>query len=376
VAEPLVSLGELARWVRRTADVPVVGLTGSAGKTTTKEMVAATLRSLGSGLSTTGNFNNLVGLPVTLLRWAPQHRWMVLEMGMNAAGEIRALSRIAEPTIRLITNVAPAHLEFFGDLDAVARAKGELFEDARPGDVLVTNADDPRSALFPRPEGVREVRFGADPSSDVRILRSDARDLDGSRALITVFGEEVDCDVPLPGRHNVLNAAAALAAAWVAGVPPQDAAEALAETRTAGGRMGIESIAGVQVIDDTYNANPRSVAAALETLVSGQWSGRSVAVLGDMLELGDAGPDLHREVGEVAAALGVDLVLALGPLSREIVDGARAAGAARAEWYGEIPPVCDRLSEFLEPGDRLLVKGSRGMRMERVIDGWKETVAC
>jgi len=376
VSDPLDALGELARWVRRTASVPVVGLTGSAGKTTTKEMIAATLQPLGVGLSTAGNFNNLVGLPVTLLRLAPEHRWMVLEMGMNAAGEIRALARIAEPTIRLITNVAPAHIEFFGDLDAVARAKGELFEDARPGDVLVTNADDSRSALFPRPDSVREIRFGADPAADVRILRVDPRGLEGSRATISVLGDEVTCDVPLPGRHNVHNAAAALAVAWAAGLTPQVAADALAATRTTGGRMRIETVGGVQVIDDTYNANPRSVAAALETLVSGQWSGRSVAVLGDMFELGDAGPDLHRGVGEVAAGLGVDLVLALGSLSRETVEAALCAGVARAEWYEEVSQVCDRLSEFLRPGDRLLVKGSRGMRMERVIDGWKENVAC
>ena len=376
VSDPLTALGELARWVRRTVDVPVVGVTGSAGKTTTKEMIAAALQSLGSGLSTAGNFNNLVGLPVTLLRLTPHHRWMVLEMGMNAAGEIRTLARIAEPTIRVITNVAPAHIEFFGDLDAVARAKGELFEDASPGDLLVTNADDPRSALFPRPDGIREIRFGADPSADVRILRVDPRDLDGSRALLSVLGDEVSCDLPLPGRHNVLNAAAALAVAWAAGVPPQAAAAALGETHITGGRMRIETVGGVQLIDDTYNANPRSVAAALETLVSGQWSGRSVAVLGDMFELGDAGPDLHREVGEMAAGLGVDLVLALGSLSRATVEAAVAAGVSGAEWYEEVAQICDRLSEFLRPGDRLLVKGSRGMRMERVIDGWKETVAC
>lgn len=376
VADTLTALGELARWVRRTADVPVVGITGSAGKTTTKEMIAAALQSEGEGLATAGNFNNLVGLPVTLLRLAPEHRWMVLEMGMSAAGEIRALARIAEPTIRVITNVAPAHLEFFGDLDAVARAKGELFEDANPGHVLIANADDPRSALFPRPEGVREIRFGADPSADVRILRVDPRDLDGSRTTISVLGDEVSCDLPLPGRHNAHNAAAALAVAWAAGVTPRSAADALGEMRIAGGRMQIETVGGVQVIDDTYNANPRSVAAALETLVSGHWSGRSVAVLGDMFELGDAGPDLHRQVGEVAAGLGIDLLLALGALSRETVEAATSAGASRAEWYEEVTQICDRLSDFLRPGDRLLVKGSRGMRMERVIDGWKETVAC
>ncbi len=376
VADTLAALGEMARWVRRTADVPVVGLTGSSGKTTTKEMVAAMLSRSGPGLATEGNLNNLVGLPLTLLRLEPEHGWMVLEMGMSASGEIRSLAGIGEPTIRVITNVAAAHLESFGDLAAVARAKGELFEDARRGDLLVTNADDPRSSLFPRPEGTREVRFGASPGADVRVLQVDALDLDGSTARISVHGEEVRLLVPLPGRHNVLNACAALAVAWAAGVPMEAAADALAGLQPTGGRMRVVRMGAIQVIDDSYNANPRSVTAALETLVGGRTEGRTTAVLADMLELGATSPDLHREVGETAAGLGVDQLLAVGPLSRNTVQGALDAGLAHARHLEDTEEVVDLLLSQLQPGDRVLVKGSRGMRMERVVQGLEERMAC
>ena len=376
VADTLAALGELARWIRRSAEVPVVGLTGSSGKTTTKEMVAAMLSRTGPGLATEGNLNNLVGLPLTLLRLQPEHGWMVLEMGMSASGEIRTLAGIGEPTIRVITNVAAAHLESFGDLDAVARAKGELFEDARPGDLLITNADDPRSSLFPRPAGTLEVRFGASPGADVRVLHVDSMDLAGSRARIAVHGTEVQVHVPLPGRHNVLNASAALAAAWAAGVPMDEAAAALAEIRPTGGRMRVVRLGTIQVIDDSYNANPRSVAAALETLVSGEAEGACRAVLGDMLELGVTSPELHRQVGETAASLGVDQLLAVGPLSRHTVDGALEGGMKDARHLADADAVVDLLSTELRAGDRVLVKGSRGMRMERVVKGLKETMAC
>jgi UDP-N-acetylmuramoyl-tripeptide--D-alanyl-D-alanine ligase len=371
VTDPLAALGRLARWVRRSVDVPVVGLTGSSGKTTTRDMIAAVLATGGPGLATAGNFNNLVGLPLTLLRLEPSHGWVALEMGMSAPGEIRDLARIAEPGIRLITNVAAAHLEFFADLDAVARAKGELFEDAHPGDVLITNADDPRSALFPRPEGTRELRFGAQPEADVRIVQVEPDGLRGSRARLSVFGEEIVCTVPLPGRHNVANAAAALAVGWAAGVPAEAAAAALAEVCVTGGRMQVREIGGVAVIDDSYNANPRSVAAALETLVAGDGGGRRFAVLGDMLELGVTGPELHEEVGEIAAALGVDRLMVTGPLGCHTVEGAHGAGmrANQAAWYASIQDLIDSLLITIRDGDRVLVKGSRGMRMERVIDG-------
>lgn len=376
VEDTLAALGDLALAARRTAEVPVIGLTGSSGKTTTKEMLASILSVSSPGLATRGNFNNLVGLPMTLLRLRPEHSWMVLEMGMNAPGEIRRLSEIGEPTIRLITNVAPAHLERIGTADDVAHAKGELFETARAGDLLVVNADDPRSTLFPRPMGTREIHFGEAPAADVRIIRSELRGWQGSRTWLSLSGRELECEIPLPGRHNVHNAAAAAAAAWAAGSSESAIQEGLASVAPVAGRMSVTDVAGVALLDDAYNSNPRSVVAALETLVSAN-GGRRVAVLADMLELGPTGPQLHTEVGNKAADLGVDLLVATGPLSRHTVAGAASAGMdQRAVWCEGTEEVVDLLDGWLVDGDRVLVKGSRGMRMERVIDGLKERRSC
>ncbi len=377
VRDPLASLGALAHWVRRTAEVPVIGLTGSAGKTTTREMIATILGRIGPGLATEGNLNNLVGVPLTLLRLEPGHRWLVIEMGMNAPGEIETLARITEPTIRLITNVAPAHLEKLGSLEGVARAKGELFAEAHPGDVLVSNADDPSSASFPRPDGTREIRFGESPHADVRLARIEPAGLDGSRIWLSIRGRERALELPLPGRHNAANAAAAVAVAWAAGVPPE-AASALADVQPVGRRMAILRRGDVVLLDDCYNANPHSTAASLQTLVDARGEGRAIAVLGDMLELGEAAASLHEEVGHKAAALGVDRLMATGPLSRHTVDGARAAGmsAERATWFDGAEALVGRLAAELRPGDCVLIKGSRGARMERVTEGLEERLAC
>ena len=378
VDDTLRALARLANWVRRQAEVPVIGLTGSSGKTTTKEMIAAMLGVGGEGLATAGNLNNLIGLPLTLLHWSDEYRWMVLEMGMSAEGEIRRLAEIAEPSVRLITNVAPAHLENFDDLAAVARAKGEMFEGARPGDLLVTNADDPFAAHFPRPAGAREIRFGENPTADVRVVRVEPSGEFGHRIWLSMIGQELVVDLDLPGRHNVENAAAAAAVAWAAGVPTEAIVEGLSKTRLPAGRMAALTLGGVRVLDDSYNANPRSVRAALQTLAGGESAGRRIAVLGDMLELGPTGPALHREVGRFAADQGIDLLVAVGPLSWHTMEGALAGGIGeeQALWREDAAEVVDLLRHELVPGDRLLVKGSRGMRMERVITGLKEELGC
>ena len=420
VDEPLHALGALAAHVRATASVPVIGLTGSSGKTTTKEMIAAVMGEGGAGLATEGNLNNEIGLPLTLLRWRDDLRWMALEMGMSAAGEIRRMAAIARPTIRLITNVAPAHLENFADLEAVAAAKGELFEDARPGDLLVSNADDPLAAVFPRPEGAREIRFGSNPTADVRVVKVEPLGAYGHRIWLSMIGQELCVELPLPGRHNIENVAAAAAVAgaagvplgpnargraprrlpgrqnidtgggagavaWAAGVPMDSIAGGLARVRLPAGRMAALTLGDVLVFDDSYNANPRSVKAALRTLAGGPregsahgGAGRRMAVLGDMLELGPTGPELHRDVGRVAAELRVDRLVAVGPLGWFAMEGALAAGmpAECAIWREDASEVIDVLRDDLRPGDRVLVKGSRGMRMERVVAALKEELGC
>ncbi len=378
VDDPLRALGALAAWVRASVSVPVLGLTGSSGKTTTKEMIAAVMSGGSRGLATQGNLNNEIGLPLTLLHWQEDMRWMALEMGMSAAGEIRRMAEIAQPTIRLITNVAPAHLENFADLEAVAGAKGELFEGAHPGDLLVSNADDPLAALFPRPEGAREIRFGTNPTADVRIVKVEPRGDYGHRIWLSMIGQELVVDLGLPGRHNVENVAAAAAVTWAAGVPLDSIVGGLENVRLPAGRMAALTLGDVLVFDDSYNANPRSMKAALRTLTSGSRQGRCVAVLGDMLELGPTGPALHREIGRLAAELRVDRLVAVGPLSWHAMEGALAAGMPTecALWREDADEVAGLLRDDLRPDDRLLVKGSRGMRMERVVTALKEELGC
>lgn len=373
VPDTLVAIGDAAQAVLRRHAPRVAAVTGSVGKTTTRAMLANILRQAGPGLESQGNFNNRIGVPLTILRLRPEHTWAVLEMGMSEPGEIAELARIAEPTVRVITEVTAAHLEFFDGVEQIADAKGEMFRDATEGDTLVWAADNPLSARFPMPEDAEFVPFSMDPASDVPARVLSRKDLghDGSEATLLLPAGSVHVRVPLPGAHQVHNALAAAAAATAMGASLDDVAAGLASVEVPGRRMRLESIAGVTVLDDAYNANPASVAAGLRTLAA--WSiaagGRRIAALGDMLELGPTGPELHAEVGRLAAELGLDLLVGTGPLMKHAVDAlgsgkghTRAVAAADAAEAGRF------LAGWLRSGDALLLKGSRGMRMEGVLD--------
>jgi UDP-N-acetylmuramoyl-tripeptide--D-alanyl-D-alanine ligase len=367
VSDTLHALGELAAARRREFAGPVVAVTGSSGKTSTKEMLAAILALTGPGLKTEGNFNNLIGLPLTLFRLEPDHRWAVLEMGMSARGEIARLAQIAAPDIGIITNVGPAHLETLHGLDGVARAKGELFAALPAGGTAVINADDERVAGIPVANGVRRLLFGFGAAAEVRAEAVAAAGASVSFRLLLPEGAW-PVTLPVAGRHNVANALAAAAAATALGVLGEVIARGLGSFRPASGRMEVVSLAdGTVLVEDSYNANPLSVRAALAALDEMGGEGRRIAVLGDMLELGEAAAGLHREVG-AAAARHVDLLLLLGPLASETAAGAREAGMA-AEAVTVVASheeAAERLRQLLRPGDRVLVKGSRGMRMEKV----------
>jgi len=361
------ALLDLGRAARRTFTGPVVGLTGSVGKTTTKEMIAAILAQRGPGLVTAGNFNNLVGVPLTLLRLAPEHRFAVVEMGMNAFGEIDALARCALPTVRLITRIGAAHLEKLGGIEGVARAKGELFAAAAPGDVLVANADDPMTERLPCPDGVRRVLFGEAEGAEVRLRASRPEGLAGTRAVVDLAGETVDVRIPLPGRHNLSNALAAAAVAHVLGLSGREVQAGLAALHPPEQRMEVRPLpGGATLVDDAYNANETSVAAALETLAG--VPGPRIVVLGDMFELGDASEAAHAAVGRKAAESGLDLLVGVGPWTRWTVEAARAAGMSRhaAVHARDHEEAAALVRPRLGPGVTVLVKGSRGMAMENV----------
>jgi UDP-N-acetylmuramoyl-tripeptide--D-alanyl-D-alanine ligase len=361
-------LRDLARSVRRAATLPVVGVTGSVGKTTTKDMTAHLLATRGPVLKTEGNLNNQYGLPLTLLRLGEEHTAAVLEMGMSAPGEIRALSTLAEPDVATITRVAPVHLEFFPSVDAIAAAKAEILEGLRAGGAAVLNGDDPRvRAIGDRFRG-RVVWFGRDRRFEVS-AESWRGTAFGMRFSLRVDGRAVDVALPLAGPHFTENFLAAAAAAHVLGVAPEAMAEAATSLRPARHRGEVRRLGeGVTLLDDCYNSSPEALEAAVVALalLPGR---RRVAVLGDMLELGAAAGPLHREGGR---ALGgrVDAVVGVGPLAREIVEGAREAGlpVGSLHHFETSAAVAAALEELVRPGDAVLVKGSRAVRLETVVD--------
>lgn len=368
VDDTLRALGDLAAWHRNRFRLPVVGITGSNGKTTTKEMLGAILARGGNGLKTAGNLNNLIGLPQMLLRLSSSDRWAVLEMGMSEAGEIDRLAEIARPRVGVITNVFPAHLESMGSVAAVARAKGELFGRLAEGGTAVANADDPLVAALPVPAGVARLTFGL-AAGEVTATDLVSLGIAGQSFTLRLPGGAYPVRLAAFGRHNVQNALAAAAAAVALGIDGEEIRGGLESFTPYDKRFRLEEIHGVVLIDDSYNANPASTAAALATLRDLKGGHRAIAVLGDMLELGEERDAAHREIGRLAAAC-VDRLYLLGGMAGLTAAAAREAGlsAAAVRVAATHDEIVADLSAALSPGDFILVKGSRGMRMEVVAE--------
>ena len=359
----MAAIGSAARDRLADLDVPVVGITGSSGKTTTRALTACALGSLGRVHQTVGNLNNHLGVPMTLLATPADVDVLVVEMGTSAPGEIRHLAETARPTCRIIVNVGPAHLLELGGLDGVGVEKGALFDTATPGDVLVVNLDDPRLAPWVgrAPQGVRVVTFGRADGADVRLVDAelDAAALT-TRVVVRDRVRQVEATLPAFGMHFALNATGALAVAHALGVSLDEAAAGLARYEPVGMRQRIERLPdGALVLNDAYNANPASMRAALDTLAA--LGGRGIAALGDMLELGVHEASLHREIAEHAVSLGLSRVLLVGPRF------AAAAGGLPVETFDDPHAAGHALLGTLGPDHRLLVKGSRGLAMERIL---------
>jgi UDP-N-acetylmuramoyl-tripeptide--D-alanyl-D-alanine ligase len=373
VEDTLLALGAVARLHRLRFSIPVVGVTGSNGKTTTREMIAAILATRGPVLSTQGNLNNEVGVPLTLLRLRPTDTAAVIEMGMSHRGEIGRLTAMAEPRVGVVTNAFPAHLEGLGTVDGVADAKGELYKGLPADGVVIANADDPRMLHRARKSGRRVLTFsgGQDREADVVVLDVLSQDPDGMRFLLGIGTKEVEVRLPLVGEHNAVNAAAAAAVALSLGCSDREIVGGLAGVRPVGRRLRVERLpSGVLLVDDCYNANPASMKAALRTLRRLAGPGRALAALGDMLELGPTEDDLHRELGRDAAAAGLVALATFGPRARLAREAAQAAGMdPSATFHTEDPrALVAFVRERLRPGDVLLVKGSRGMKLERLVE--------
>jgi UDP-N-acetylmuramoyl-tripeptide--D-alanyl-D-alanine ligase len=372
VPDTLVALGAVARHHRRRFQIPFVAVTGSNGKTTTREMIAAILATRGPVLKTEGNLNNEVGVPLTLLGLDATHLAAVIEMGMSHPGEIARLAAIALPQVGLVTLAAPAHLEGLGTVDAVADAKAELYRGLPEGGIAIVNADDARMLKRAQASGRRTMTFSAAKGrrGDVVVLEILSQGEDGLRFVLGIGNREVAVHIPgLVGAHNAANAAAAAAAAIALGCTDREIVRGLAAVKPVGRRLRLETLpSGVRLVDDCYNANPASMSAALRTLVAlAGPGGRAVAVLGDMLELGAFEAEAHRALGEEAAKAGLAALAAFGPRARATAEAARAAGleAFHAE---DLDPLVAWTLATVRPGDVLLVKGSRGMKLERLVE--------
>ncbi len=365
VPDTLLALHALALAHRARFTLPVAAVTGSNGKTSTKELLAAALSPLGSVLKTQGNLNNHIGVPLTLLGLRAEHRAAAVEMGLNHPGELRTLSALARPRAAIITNVQAAHLEGLGTLDGVARAKAEIVEGFEPGGVLVLPHGHASLDTALAAYRGRRLTFGLASDADIHPVHVDDRGLDGV-AVVLPGGARVE--TALAGRHVVLNLLAALAAAQVLGVSPAEAAPAIAGVKAVKGRLCPRRAGGVVVLDDSYNANPASLAAALDTLRSARIDGRRWAILGTMRELGPEEAALHREAG--AGAAFVDGLVVVGELGRALGKGAVAAGLdrARVREAADGARAAAMLLPDLRPGDAVLVKASRTTRLDTAVE--------
>jgi UDP-N-acetylmuramoyl-tripeptide--D-alanyl-D-alanine ligase len=375
VDDTLFALGELARFHLDRLNVPVLAVTGSTGKTTTKEMLAEIMSAHFSGaiLKTEGNYNNLIGLPLTVFGLGKEHRVAVLEMGMNMRGEIRRLAAIARPGIGVITNVSAVHLERLKHIDAVAQAKGELLEEFGENHIAVLNADDPRVLAMANGRDFKHLTFGIENPSDVIAENIVPKRFEGIDFDLKIGDAKEPVHLSCIGRHNVYNALAASAAAHAFEVPLTTIVEGLEAFRPPAMRSRILDIFGIKVIDDTYNANPSSMDAALAMLIELTQNGRSIAVLGDMYELGDESKAAHRRLGQHAAKLGLDKLYLVGMHALLVKEGAVAETMPRdaIEIFKTHREIVHTLREKGRRGDVILVKGSRGMRMERIVKGLK-----
>jgi len=369
VDDTLAALQTLATVVRKLWGKPLVGVTGSAGKTTTKEAIAHVLATRFRVLKSEGNFNNHFGLPLMLLKLEPEHDVAVIEMGMSQAGEIRALAKIAQPEIGVVTNVAPVHLEFFDSLAAIARAKYELIESLPASGTAILNADDEYVSQFGRDFRGKVVLYGTQPTSGVRAENIQAKGAEGSEFDVVIGDARAHARLPLVGSHNVLNALAAIAVGIERGLRFSDAVDALASLTAADKRGQVVQLGNITVVNDCYNSNPKALHAMVDALAA-MPARRRIVVAGEMLELGPAGEDLHCQAGRYVAEKKVDALVGVRGLARAMVESAAGAGV-RAEFVSTPEEAGEWLARETRDGDVVLLKGSRGVKLEKALETWK-----
>ncbi|MBE5869195.1 MAG: UDP-N-acetylmuramoyl-tripeptide--D-alanyl-D-alanine ligase [Lachnospiraceae bacterium] len=368
VEDSLQALKDIAEYYRSQLSIPVIGITGSVGKTSTKEFIAGVLSRKYKVLKTEGNFNNEVGLPLTLLRIRPEHQAAVVEMGISDFGEMHRLSKMAKPDICVITNIGQCHLENLKSREGILKAKTEIFDFMSKQGRVCVNGDDDMLATLDHVKGQKVLRFGLGSGLDVYADAIEDNGLLGSKAALHLGEQTINIQVPLPGRHMVINATAAALVAGLLGLSPEQIREGIAGVEAVSGRSHIMRLEKYTVIDDCYNANPVSMKAAIDLL--GMARGRKVAVLGDMFELGENSDALHAGVGRYAAEKGVDVILCTGENSRHMYAGAlKCAGSGQqVQWFATRAELLEQLPGLLQEGDGILVKASHGMGFDKVVE--------
>jgi len=370
VADTLIAFGDLAHEWRKRFPITVIGLTGSSGKTTTKEMIAAIIGRKKNILKTEGNLNNLIGLPQTIFRLTAEHELAILEMGTNTRGEIKRLTQIAVPDIGLITNVGPAHLAGFGSMEAVREEKGDLFFNMSPSGTITVNIDDKAVAICAERWTGRKITFSMSPNADVTVKDIKINGIKGM-SFNLIIGENIQkVEMKIVGLHHVNNAMAAAATGLAVGMDIKTIAEGLAEFRPFSGRMEMVKLRnGSFLLDDSYNANPASVREALMTLKDLKIHHNDYVFLGDMLELGAESEEMHRKIGMLIATIGINALFLQGDFSRVTAAGAMEGGLLPENIFflSGADNGINYLKENLKKGDWILVKGSRGMKMEKIV---------
>lgn len=367
VKSSLEAVKGIAEFYRQQLDIKVVGITGSVGKTSTKEMIASVLSEKYKVLKTLGNFNNELGLPLTVFRLRDEHEIAVLEMGINHFGEMHRLSKVARPDICVITNIGQCHLEYLGDRDGVLRAKSEIFDFLAPDGKIILNGDDDKLAAVKSVRGITPCFFGTASDRAIRADHIESLGLKGVKCRIYVGEDSFDVTIPIPGYHMVLNALAATAVGISMGMTPEEIKRGIEKLEALGGRFKIIEKHGILVVDDCYNANPVSMKASLGALNDA--IGRKVAILGDMGELGEKKEEFHAQVGAYAGSLDIQLCICVGELCSYLADAARSVNPNMEIYvFSELEEALKELPSLIRQGDNVLVKASHAMHFERIVN--------
>lgn len=365
VKDSFQALREIAAFYRSQLDIPFVGITGSVGKTSTKEFIAAVLAQKYKTHKTQGNYNNEIGVPLTVLAIPEDAQAAVIEMGINHFGEMHRLSEVAKPDICVMTNIGQCHLEYLGSRDGILKAKSEIFDFMNPEGSVCVNGDDDMLITIEEIYGKKPIRFGFGEHNDIYATDVESKGLLGSTARIHAPEGSFDVLVPLPGIHMVMNALAATAVGLNLGLTLKEIAEGIASVQAVAGRSRVFQAGEYVVIDDCYNANPVSMEAAIDLLALAK--GRKVAILGDMFELGEKEKELHERVGRYAAEHGVDCLLCAGALSENMFKAAKEAGLKECYHFEDREKLSEELEKYLQPGDSVLIKASHGMGFAEIV---------